>query len=328
MSITASGARRHILNPGVTVNFSVQTSEVSLALAISNLGTSSSFFTSLNVAFAAIGAPLVSIANVTSSSQQFVYAKDINIGGRLQGRHLLQATTTVPAQNVLIENGTSYVGGFNLQQALDNQLAVNILTLFQNSTWTVINLFAVDKYFDKPDMVTFNTDGSFSSVNLSIAAFGLCTPANMTNGNGGGLPQMGGGTYSIDTQGNGAYVYNSSVKPTLRRGSVTTMRGLLIATAAVQSGTQPAPFYQPYPLGTPYSGTWNCAANPTIPANSGFDSDNVQNVCTSYSIANVISATTNEVTVLQAFPYCTWTGGGIAGGNECGCGKMSIFTRV
>ena len=128
----------------------------------------------------------------TTLSNRYVFANQIVISNGSDSssssatRRLLQTGSgsgAIPAANVLIQNGSSYVGGLNLQAALDQDIAVDVQSLFSNgkSVWSVQNYAAgggaLDPTWNKPtDVLTVNA-GTFSSVNGSIAAFGICSPA-------------------------------------------------------------------------------------------------------------------------------------------------------
>ena len=138
----------------------------------------------------------MTILSVTSTSttlsNRYVFANQIVISNGSDSssssgtRRLLQTGSgsgAIPAANVLIQNGSSYVGGLNLQAALDQDIAVDVQSLFSNgkSVWSVQNYAAgggaLDPAWNKPTDTLMINSGTFSSVNGSIAAFGICSPA-------------------------------------------------------------------------------------------------------------------------------------------------------
>lgn len=86
-----------------------------------------------------------------------------------------------------IEAGSSFVQGMNLQQALDNAIAVDLAAIFaKGSRWRVENPMAtiyphsahIFKY-EEGDTVTFGESLEYSSARLQVGAVGLCAPADL-----------------------------------------------------------------------------------------------------------------------------------------------------
>ena len=114
------------------------------------------------------------------STPMRVLAKNIvfkSVAGALAPRAAdsseIDMTTTVLAENVQLETTDNALNSNNLQDALNNEMAIDLSKLLPGTTWTVTNKSANSTYKGTTGQVTFSNDGTFTIDSGRFAAGGI-----------------------------------------------------------------------------------------------------------------------------------------------------------
>lgn len=209
---------------------------------------------------------------------------------RTSDRALAQGS--VAAETVAIANGASFVGGMNMQTAIDSAMALDLWTALVGKRWAVKNHGLVDPQWDKTDIIEFTVAGSLTSVNGSVAAFGMCSKKGVSPG-------------AITA---GATVEN------LGQRLLLGMSTLECAGGAEECGyNYPSDQTETGALSAPAAAPEHC------PPPEG---------CSLRSVISVVSAFADEIVLKRDSPDCKWTGGNCNSCDYCGCGKISVLSLL
>lgn len=85
------------------------------------------------------------------------------------------ADVQIQTSHVSSTNGETYLESTNLQNALDNELAIDLPTLLPGTTWTVQNITSDPTYSDSSGQITFGTD-TLTIDSGKLAALGVVNP--------------------------------------------------------------------------------------------------------------------------------------------------------
>ncbi len=93
----------------------------------------------------------------------------------------IDTTVTVSADNVLIDTAGNSLSSTNLQDALDNEIAINLSKMLPGSRWNITNKSALAHYKNTTGKITFSTDtltfeGKFASAGLDSTEVSPCVP--------------------------------------------------------------------------------------------------------------------------------------------------------
>jgi hypothetical protein len=106
------------------------------------------------------------------SASQIVFRQDSGIQTIGSTNGVVDPSVKVLAENVYVDNASNGLTSDNLQDALDNELAVSLAKTLIGKTWNITNKSMDIFYADTTGIATFNNDGTMTLISGRFAAIG------------------------------------------------------------------------------------------------------------------------------------------------------------